>query len=187
MKVKQVKVGISGSRLSLSSISNVFLLVISNHDRCAKCFGGWHRSNAATLFTHTVILLDGRDGRATEQTSRLPQVPPLLFFLLLYSCVINVYLFVFRRAQSELAVPECNKFYQTLLSIINTPVFERTLEVDARGRKQLSFHCVSLVCSFVLSLLFFSLSPCSCAICLFSNAFCQELGKLAEIVCHQLQ
>jgi len=115
---------ITGNSASFATHSAHFT---SNHDeqRGATFFGSWWRSDAAALLTYTL--------------------PGMRFFWMGdfngYQHQLMVQL---RREESEPTVADCYSFYQTFLSIINTPVFKQGqwqyMDVIGDNTPLIAFH-----------------------------------------------
>lgn len=115
---------ITGNSASFATHSAHFT---SNHDeqRGATFFGSWWRSDAAALLTFTM--------------------PGLRFFWMGdfegYQYQLDVHL---RREQNESTVADSYAFYQTFLSIVNTPVFKQGqwqyLDVQGDNTPLIAFH-----------------------------------------------
>lgn len=114
-------------------------LVISNHDeqRGATFFGSWWRSDAAAILTYTM--------------------PGMRFFWMGdfngYQYQLDVHL---RREENESTIADAWGFYQTFLSIVNTPVFKQGqwqyMDVQGNNTPLIAFHWYAKSVSFISQL-----------------------------------
>lgn len=101
---------------------------MSNHDeeRAVEFFGSWYRSDAAALLTYTLpglrfFWMGDFEGFSHQLDVHLR----LILIIIIYIFCHNINLNIFRREQSEPENSQVYNFYQSLLSIVNTPVFKQ--------------------------------------------------------------